>query len=192
MKEKGLASPADLQVYFTNNISKYMQDKGKRMMGWNEIMGHNLHEYQDEADTRTEQKLAKETVVHFWKGDVRLATQAASMGYDIVNSLHSETYLDYSYKNLPLSRAYAFDPIPSGLAPEYHDKVIGTGCQMWGEWIPTNGHMHFQAFPRIAAYAEIGWTQKENKNFDDFSVALQGLKKRWTQKGIYFAPNDIL
>ncbi len=191
IKEKGLASPADLQVYFTNSISQYLQSKGRRMMGWNEIMGHNLHEYQDEADTKTEQKLAKETVVHFWKGDVRLATQAASMEYDIVNSLHSETYLDYSYKNLPLSRAYAFDPLPSDLAPEYHEKVIGTGCQMWGEWIPTNGHMHFQAFPRIAAYAEIGWTQKENKNFDDFLVALQGLKKRWTQKGIYYAPDTV-
>jgi hexosaminidase len=192
MKEKELASPADLQVYFTNGISQYLQSKGRRMMGWNEIMGHNLHEYQDEADTKTEQKLAKETVVHFWKGDVRLATQAASMGYDIVNSLHSETYLDYSYKNLPLSKAYAFDPIPSGLAPEYYDNVIGMGCQMWGEWIPTNGHMHFQAFPRVAAYAEIGWTQKENKDFDDFIVALQGLKKRWTQKGIYYAPDTVV
>jgi len=192
MKEKGLASPADLQVYFTNSISQYLQSKGRRMMGWNEIMGHNLHEYQDEADTKTEQKLAKETVVHFWKGDVKLATQAASMGYDIVNSLHSETYLDYSYENLPLSRAYAFDPLPPDLAPEYQEKVIGTGCQMWGEWIPTNGHMHFQAFPRIAAYAEIGWTQKENKNFDDFLVALQGLKKRWKQKGIYYAPDVVV
>jgi hexosaminidase len=192
MKEKELASPADLQVYFTNGISQYLQSKGRRMMGWNEIMGHNLHEYQDEADTKTEQKLAKETVVHFWKGDVRLATQAASMGYDIVNSLHSETYLDYSYKNLPLSKAYAFDPIPSGLAPEYYDNVIGMGCQMWGEWIPTNGHMHFQTFPRIAAYAEIGWTQIENKNFDDFLAALQELKKRWAQRGIYYAPNDTL
>ena len=192
MKEKGLATPADLQVFFTNQISQYLQSKGRRMMGWNEIMGHNLHEYQDEADTRTEQKLAKETVVHFWKGDVKLANHAASNGYDIVNSLHTETYLDYSYKNLPLSKAYAFDPIPSGLAPEYHDKVIGTGCQMWGEWIPTNGHMHFQAFPRIAAYAEIGWTQIENKNFDDFLAALQELKKRWAQKGIYYAPDAVV
>jgi len=192
MKEKGLASPADLQVYFTNNISQYLQNKGRRMMGWNEIMGHNLHEYQDESDTKTEHQLAKETVVHFWKGDVKLANQAASNGYDIVNSLHTETYLDYSYKNLPLSRAYAFDPIPSNLAPEYHDNVIGMGCQMWGEWIPTNGHMHFMTFPRIAAYAEVGWTKKENKEFDDFLVALQELKKRWAQKGIYYAPDAVV
>jgi len=192
MKEKGLASPADLQVFFTNQISHYLQSKGRRMMGWNEIMGHNLHEYQNEADTKIEQELAKESVIHFWKGDVKLAMHAARNGYDIVNSLHTETYLDYTYKNLPLSRAYAFDPIPPGLAPAYHDKVIGMGCQMWGEWIPTNGHMHFQTFPRIAAYAETGWTQKENKNFDDFLVALEGLKKRWERKGIYYAPDAVV
>lgn len=191
MQEKELASPADLQVYFTNQISQYLQSKGRRMMGWNEIMGHNLHEYQNTSDTKIEQMLAKESVVHFWKGDVKLASHAARNGYDIVNSLHTETYLDYSYKNLPLSRAYAFDPVPSKLDPEYHDKVIGMGCQMWGEWIPTNGHMHFMAFPRIAAYAEVGWTQKENKNYNDFLEALEELGKRWTQKGIYYAPEAV-
>ena len=162
------------------------------MMGWNEIMGHNLHEYQDAADTKIEQKLAQETVVHFWKGDVKLASHAARNGYDIVNSLHSETYLDYTYKSLPLSRAYAFDPIPSKLAPEYHNKVIGMGCQMWGEWIPTNGHMHFQVFPRIAAYAEVGWTEKQNKNFKNFLSSLKKLEKRCEQKGIYFAPDSVV
>ena len=162
------------------------------MMGWNEIMGHNLHEYQDEADTKSEQELAKETVVHFWKGDVALASHAASNGYEIVNSLHSETYLDYDYKTIPLERAYAFDPVPAKLDPEYHNKVIGTGCQMWGEWIPTNGHMHFFTFPRIAAYAEVGWTEKEHKNFKNFESTLQYLKRGWKQKGIYYAPDSAL
>ena len=74
------------------------------MMGWNEIMGHNLHHYQDKKDTETSQKLAKETIIHLWKGDVNLATTAASNGYEIVNSLHSYTYLDYKYKNLPLKK----------------------------------------------------------------------------------------
>ena len=188
MKEKGLKSPAELQVYFTNNISHYLHGKGRRMMGWNEIMGHNLHEYQDAADTRSDQKLAAETVVHFWKGDVDLATHAASNGYDIVNSLHSETYLDYDYRSIPLKRAYAFDPVPPELDKEYHHKVIGTGCQMWGEWIPTNGHMHYQVFPRIAAYAEVGWTHPENKDFKGFEFNLKYLQQHWTQKEIYYAP----
>jgi len=189
MKEKGLDSPADLQIFFTNSISQYLQGKGRRMMGWNEILGHNLHEYQEESDTEARQKLAKGTVIHFWKGDVSLANQAAEDGYEIVNSVHSMTYLDYTYKSIPMSKAYHFDPVPAGLDPIYHHKVIGTGCQMWGEWIPTNGHMHFQVFPRIAAYAEVGWTNVQNKDFDTFKSALKKLQKRWELKDIYFAPD---
>ena len=192
MKEKNLDTPAELQVFFTNNISQYLQSKDRRMMGWNEIMGHNLHEYQDASDTKSDHQLAKGTIVHFWKGDLELATQAASSGYEIVNSLHSNTYLDYDYKSIPLSKAYAFDPIPEKLNPEYHVKVIGTGCQMWGEWIPTNGHMHFQVFPRIAAYAEVGWTEQKNKDFDAFKATLSELQKRWEQKGIYYAPDSAV
>ena len=192
MKEKNLATPADLQVYFTNNISKYLESKGRRMMGWNEIMGHNLHDYQDKNDTKTSQKLAEKSIVHFWKGDVKLAETAARNGYEIVNSLHNFTYLDYTYKNLPLSKAYSFDPIPEKLDEKYHDKIIGLGCQMWGEWIPTNGDMHYKVFPRIAAYAEIGWTAKKRKDFTFFKTALKNLQKRWTAKEIYFAPNEFV
>ena len=192
MKEKNLDSPAELQIFFTNSISQYLQSKERRMMGWNEIMGHKLHEYQDATDTKSDQQLAKETIVHFWKGDVVLATQAASNGYEIVNSLHTNTYLDYDYNSIPLSKAYAFDPIPEKLNPKYHDKVLGTGCQMWSEWIPTNGQMHFQVFPRIAAYAEVGWTEMRNKNFDAFKAALKKLQKRWEQKGIYYAPDSAV
>jgi hexosaminidase len=192
MKELKLDSPAELQVYFTNSISQYLQGNGRRMMGWNEIMGHNLHEYQDATDTKSDQQLAKGTIVHFWKGDLELATQAASNGYEIVNSLHSNTYLDYDYQSIPLSMAYAFDPVPEKLNPKFHDKVIGTGCQMWGEWIPTNGHMHFKVFPRIAAYAEVGWTEKKNKDFDAFKTALKKLQKHWEQEGIYYAPDSVV
>ena len=192
MKEKNLATPADLQVYFTNNISKYLESKGRRMMGWNEIMGHNLHDYQDKNDTKTSQKLAEKSIVHFWKGDVKLAETAARNGYEIVNSLHNFTYLDYTYKTLSLSKAYSFDPIPEKLDEKYHDKIIGLGCQMWGEWIPTNGDMHYRVFPRIAAYAEIGWTAKKRKDFTFFKTALKNLQKRWTAKEIYFAPNEFV
>ncbi|RKD86382.1 beta-N-acetylhexosaminidase [Mangrovibacterium diazotrophicum] len=192
MNENNLETPADLQVYFTNSISRYLQGKGRRMMGWNEILGHNLHEYQDEADTQVKQKLARQTVIHFWKGDVELISQAASEGYEIVNSLHSYTYLDYDYVDIPLQKAYSFNPIPEELDSRYHDKVIGMGCQMWGEWIPTNGYMHFMVFPRIAAYAEVGWTQIENKNFGEFERALKKMKMHWDKIGVYYAPDSVV
>lgn len=191
MQENNLASPADLQIFFTNTISQYLASKGRRMMGWNEIMGHNLHEYQDEDDTKAGQSLASSTVVHFWKGDIKLAEAAATSGYDIVNSLHSSTYIDYNYQQISLSKAYAFDPIPEGLDTRYHHKIIGSGCQMWGEWIPFDGQMDFQVFPRIAAYAEVGWTPAAQKDYDAFLNSLAPLLGVWNKAGIYYAPLEF-
>ncbi len=105
MNEKKLNTPAELQVYFTNSISEYLQSKGKRMMGWNEILGHRVHEYQKTTDTKLDQKLAKGTVVQFWIGEEELITQAVSNGYDVVNSISSSTYLDFDYNRTPLSKA---------------------------------------------------------------------------------------
>jgi hexosaminidase len=62
---------------------------------------------------------------------------------------------------------------------------------MWGEKIPTNGQMHFQVFPRIAAYAEVNWTELNNKDFIRFESSLQYLRKRWDHKEIYYAPESV-
>ena len=123
----------------------------------------------------------------FWKGDLDLATNAAKKGYEIVNSLHSSTYLDYAYKAIPLKKAYDFNPIPQGLDQKFQHKIIGLGTQMRGEWIPTNGEMHYQVFRRIAAYAEVGWIKNSNKNYHRFLLGLPLLKERWKAKDIYFA-----
>lgn len=187
MKENDLKSPADLQIYFTNKISKYLDSKGKRMMGWNEILGHNVHEYQSSDDTEVKEQLALSSVIHFWKGDLELAKTALEKGYDIVNSLHSKTYLDYGYKSISLQAAYDFDPVPEGLEPGYHKQVLGTGAQMWGEWIPTVERMDYQVFPRLAAYAEVGWTQPAQKSFTHFESVLIKLKEYWKLKGIAYA-----
>ncbi|WP_460542534.1 beta-N-acetylhexosaminidase [Echinicola sediminis] len=189
MKEKGLKTPADLQIDFTNKISKFIESKDRRMMGWNEIMGINIHTDFEEKkdDQKAETALAKNVVVHFWKGNPELATQAAEKGYGIVNSLHSRTYLDYSYKSIDLEKAYNFDPIPEGLAPKFHQNVYGLGCQMWSEWTPTYREIEYQTFPRIAAFAEVGWTTKENKDFDSFKTALKGLQLQWDELGINYA-----
>ena len=188
MKDNDLKTYADLQVAFTNRISNYIESKGRKMMGWNEILGANVHDYQEDKDAGAEKELSKSSVIHFWKGDIRQMNAAAEKGYTIVNSLHSETYLDYSYGNIPLNRAYNFDPIPKDLKPEYHNKIIGIGTQMWSEWIPTIGYMDFMVFPRIAAYAEVGWTQPKQKNFDTFLKILPNIMKIWEKEGIYFAP----
>jgi hexosaminidase len=189
MKEHGINTPADLQIDFTNKISQFIEQNGRRMMGWNEIMGVNIHEgfeeKKDDKDAETE--LAKNVVVHFWKGDLELARDAAKKGYDIVNSIHTHTYLDYDYKYTPLEKAYNFNPIPEGLEEEYHKNIYGTGCQMWSEWTPTNPDVERQTFPRIAAYAEVGWTQLENKDYESFKTALAKMQERWDKLGINYA-----
>ncbi|MGY0426485.1 MAG: beta-N-acetylhexosaminidase, partial [Polaribacter sp.] len=100
MKTHGIKTPADLQIDFINKISQFMKKNGRRMMGWNEILGKNIHKgfKEKKNDKEAEIRLAKNTVVHFWKGDLALATDAAKKGYAIVNSIYTNTYLDYGYK----------------------------------------------------------------------------------------------
>ena len=187
MKKNNLKTPAELQVFFTNNISNILKNKNKRMMGWNDITGAKLHDYQSDEDTReSDQKLADGTIVHFWKGDSALMLNVIKSGYDIVNSFHEYTYLDYSYESIPLAKAYSFNPIPKGLSVELEDKVLGMGCQMWGELIPTIESMQEKTFPRIAAYAECAWTSPENKNYDVFLESLSNFLRRWEKKGIVY------
>jgi len=191
MKENNINSPADLQIDFTNKISKFIEDNGRRMMGWNEIMGKNIHKGFEEKkdDKEAETELAKNVIIHFWKGDIELLTDAAKKGYGIVNSLHSSTYLDYNYNNISLKKAYSFNPIPEGLDTQYHKNIYGLGCQMWSEWTPTNTDVERQTFPRIAAYAEVGWTPFENKDFDSFKIALKKTQNHWDSLGINYFKN---
>lgn len=158
-------------------------------MGWNEITGAKLHEYQSDADTKdVSQKLADGTIVHFWKGDPKLMLNTIKDGYEIVNSYHIFTYLDYDYKSIPLSKAYSFNPIPEGVPADMEDKVLGLGCQMWGEFIPTIESMNYKVFPRIAAYAECGWTTEENKDYERFSQSLPWFLNRWEAQGVVYGP----
>src|SRR5690606_38969068 len=137
IKKEGLASPSDLQIFFTNYISNFMKSHDHRMMGWNEILGDQVHDRDENSNMSINEKLSETAIIHFWKGSLDLMNKAITNGHDVVNSLHSMTYLDYDYKSIPLSKAYAFEPIPEGLDKQYHENVLGLGCQMWSEWIPT-------------------------------------------------------
>jgi hexosaminidase len=189
MKEHGLLSPADAQIHFTNHISNYLDAKGKRMMGWNEILGDNLHDFDEDNYLTGGASLSRDAIVHFWKGDIELLTQAAESGYHIVNSLHSETYLDYTYSSLPLERVYGFEPIPADLDEKYHDYIMGIGTQMWAEWTPTYRDIEYQTFPRVAAVAEVGWSG--SRDYDDFLKRLHIMAEEWKRRGINFPFGQI-
>lgn len=181
-KDKGYASPMDLQIAFSNDMSQYIASKGLRMMGWNEILGKNLHGGEITFNDPS-QKVASNVIVQFWKGDPKDMSAAAKDGYQVVNSYHSATYLDYDFS---LKHAYSFDPMPEGIPSEFRKNIIGSGCQMWGEWTPNATRVYKQSFPRIAAYAEVGWSVPEKKNYESFIKRLRPLAKTWRVRGIEF------
>lgn len=184
IKQHGLSSPADLQVSFTNNMSHWLESKHRRMMGWNEILGSKVHDFNQEADAR--QKLSRSAIVQFWKGDTSLITRAVEGGYDVVNSLSDYTYLDYDAKSISTEKAYSFEPVPAGLPARDTSRILGLGCQMWGEWIPTVERMNERVYPRLAAYAETGWTSRANKDYKRWLAGLPALEARWNSEGIHF------
>lgn len=185
MEEHKIGSAAELQLRFTNYISNWLEQQGKRMMGWNEITGAQVHDFHHDASaTHMGEKLSKRSIVHFWKGKHELITRTVKEGYDIVNSTHTETYLDYSEKELTLEKAYAFNPTPEGLTPEEQRHVLGLGCQMWGEFIPTVADMNRMVYPRIAAYSEAGWTAAARKDYGRFTEDLHLMREYWRTLGI--------
>lgn len=176
MDSLGIKTPADLQIYFINNISERIHKKRKQMMGWNDITGNRIHEYHSDSDANAvSSKLADGTIVQFWKGDLNLIKQTIEKGYSIVNSYHWMTYLDYNRIRIPLAKSYAFNPCPIELDEKQKNFVLGLGCQMWGESIMDNNLMYHMIFPRIAAYAECGWTRDEQKNYGGFLQSLERL-----------------
>ncbi|MEN8251724.1 MAG: family 20 glycosylhydrolase, partial [Bacteroidota bacterium] len=189
MQMHGLKTPADVQIKFTNEISNYLVSKGRRMMGWNEILGQNIHDFENSDDYGAQTELSKQSVIHFWRGEIPLITDAAQKGYEIVNSLHTETYLDYTYEESPLRRMYNFSPIPEGLEDKYHKNIIGIGVQMWTEWTPTHQDVEYQTYPRIAAVAEVAWSG--SGEYQNFVTRMKSYSQRWIQKGINFPIEEI-
>ncbi|MGJ1271754.1 beta-N-acetylhexosaminidase [Sphingobacterium siyangense] len=184
MGANNLADFSDLQVFFTNNISNFIEKSlNRRTMGWNEIMGLRTHAYQNTKNATTQ--LSKNAIIHFWRGTTKDFDTALARGYQIVNSNHAETYIDYTYKEIGLSKAYQFDPVPDGLDSIKQKNIIGLGCQMWGEWTPSFNEVTYQTFPRIAAYAETAWSPPQTKDYNRFKKNLLSLFQHWKQKGYH-------
>lgn len=182
MKANNLPTYTDLQLWSINRISKYLSSKDCKMMGWNEITGDNIRNEAHVQESKAE-KLAEGTIVHFWDGDISLVNKAISKGYNVVNSNRHETYLDYPYEVTPLDKAYNFSPIPKDLAEKDENKILGFGCQMWGEYTPNTERLYFQMYPRIAALAECGWTPAKDKNYEDFRNRFKKIEQIWKDKG---------
>ncbi|WP_407481423.1 family 20 glycosylhydrolase [Elizabethkingia meningoseptica] len=168
MKKEGLKSVDELQSYAIRKMDKYLQSKGRILIGWDEILDGGL---------------TPGAVVMSWRGESG-GIKAANAGHDVIMTPGEFLYFD-GYQTdprtqpeaiggfLPLEKVYSYNPVPSELNKENEKHVLGAQANLWAEYIPTTNHVEYMVFPRALALSEVNWTPKENKNVDDFKKRLQ-------------------
>lgn len=173
-KERGLKDMHEMQSWFISQIDKYLTEKGRKLIGWDEIL---------------EGGLAEGAAVMSWRGEAG-GIQAAKMGHKVVMASNNYTYLDhYQSKNrdkeplaiggfLPLEKVYYFNPIPNELTREEAQYIIGAQAQLWSEYIPSAEHMEYMAFPRMCALSDVVWSNSLTRDYTDFLKTLRIHLKR--------------
>jgi hexosaminidase len=173
IRQERLQDEHALQVYLTNRIAAYLDAHGRRLIGWNQI----LH-----------QGLLPGAVAQYWVGNRRKLIEAMRGGRDVIVSPFLSAYLDHSYALTSLGKAYTFEPVFAALDSEAAQHVLGLEAPLWTEWVPNRARLDYQMFPRLTAYAETGWTQKDCKNLADFRKRLATFEPRLDEWGVKYAP----
>jgi hexosaminidase len=159
MKENKIANGEELQNYFVKRVAKIISDKGKKMIGWDEILLGGM------VDNAT---------VMSWKG-MKKGMEAAKKGHNVVMSPTTFAYLDYSqgdhsientiYDRLSLEKTYSFEPIPDNVDPKF---ILGGQGNLWTEVIPSLPFAFYMTYPRAFALSETFWSPKQKKNWIEF------------------------
>jgi hexosaminidase len=181
IKTEGLKDESELQSYFIQRIEKFLVSKGRKLIGWDEIL---------------EGGLAPEATVMSWRGTSG-GIAAARQKHDVIMTPSKYVYLDYYQCEpegeplaiggyLPLERVYSFDPMPFELASEEQKYILGVQGNVWTEYIPTAEQMEYMAYPRMFAIAEIGWTPERLRDFEEFLSRLVILRNRYDAIGINY------
>ena len=182
IKEKGLKDEHGLQSYFIARMEKYINSKGKQIIGWDEIL---------------EGGLAPNATVMSWRGTSG-AIEAAKEGHDVILTPGSHCYFDHYQSEdeneplaiggfLPLEKVYHFNPIPEELTDKEATYVLGAQGNVWTEYMQTEKQVEYMAFPRVVALSEVVWSSPENKNYTDFINRLEQYQKRLDQLDINYA-----
>lgn len=184
MKQEGLADVKELQSYLIHRMEKFLNEHGRQLLGWDEIL---------------EGGLAPRATVMSWRGEEG-GIKAAKAGHDVIMTPGGFCYLD-SYQDAPttqpeaiggyltLEKVYSYDPIPEVLTKEEAVYIQGVQANVWAEYITTAEHMEYMIYPRLLALAEVAWTQPDKKNWEHFHrCALKEVK--WLQDNGYH-PFDL-
>jgi hexosaminidase len=163
MRQQGLTNASELEGYFIRRVEKIVNAHGRRLVGWSEIRQGGL---------------AANATVMDWVGG---ATEAATSGHDVVMSPLADCYFDH-YQSLdhskepyaiggylPLEQVYAMEPIPTNLPAVYQQHILGAQANIWTEYMPNFKHVEYMAFPRLCALAEVDWSPKASRQWEDFS-----------------------
>jgi hexosaminidase len=182
IKKKGLKDEHGLQSYFISRMEKYINQKGKQIIGWDEIL---------------EGGLAPNATVMSWRG-THGAIEATKQQHNVILTPNSHCYFDHYQSDneneplaiggfLPLEKVYRFNPIPEELTKEEAKYVLGAQGNVWTEYIPTSDKVEYMAFPRAIALAEVVWSSSENKNYEDFINRLEHFNKRLDVMNVNYA-----
>jgi len=157
MKSENLKNEQELMSYFIKRIEKFIDSKGRRLIGWDEIL---------------EGGLAPRAMVMSWRGTVG-GIKAAREGHDVVMAPTSHTYFDYAYKYTPLEKVYTFDPIPPELTPEEARHILGAQAQMWTDNNPSAQLIEAHVYPRACALIDLIWSDPRPRDWDEFVKRLE-------------------
>jgi hexosaminidase len=172
-----------LQSYVTARIEKFLNNHGRNIIGWDEIL---------------EGELAPNATVMSWRG-MEGGLEAAKLNHDVIMAPNSYCYFDYYQTQdtqnepfaiggyVPVEKVYSFEPVPSELTPEQQKHILGAQANLWTEYIATPEHVEYMVLPRMAALSEVQWMQPEKKNFDSFLKRLPQLIALYDKLGYNYA-----
>jgi hexosaminidase len=165
MKDQGLKTEDELQSYFIQRIEKFVNSKGRSIIGWDEIL---------------EGGLSPNATVMSWRGE-QGGIAAAEQGHNVVMTPGSGgLYIDQQQSKAeleplsiggydPLSKIYSYNPTPAELTPDQQKFIMGVQANLWTEYIPTENKVDYMVLPRLFALSEVAWSPLANKNFNDFA-----------------------
>jgi hexosaminidase len=185
----GVRNEDGLQAWFTAQVSRHLAAKGRRLVGWDEIIaGAEL------GKSGSSTALAPNAIVMSWRGE-KGGRAAAGAGHDVIMAPTDWTYLDYYQGppaeeplaiggSVPLARTYNYEPVPQGMPDSDARHILGAQMQLWSEYLPDAGAVFRMAFPRAAALSESFWTRPDRKDLAGFLHRLDDHDARLRAAGI--------
>ncbi len=181
IKREGLKDEHELQSYFIHRIEKYLNSKGRQIIGWDEIL---------------EGGLAPQATVMSWRGEAG-GIEAAKMGHDVIMTPGDTNYLDHyqdKWEEEPiaigglttLEDVFNYEPIPDTLTAEEAKYVLGAQGNVWTEYMHTPSKVEYMAYPRAIALSEVLWSPVQHKNWDDFLARIQSVFTRLDIMGVNY------